>query len=280
MNKNIELNAQISEAIKTYVEEKRKELFEKGFFVNTLLREDVLDLLDKYCNVVYYPLEHDNNNGFHVKGIIDSQKKEEHFVFINTAQTIEKQVFTAAHELGHAWEVDKIIAQECQIELNEDIREKIINRFAAELLMPEKEFKNVYQAQIEKYKGENNLVKIIDLLRVITFLMNHFFSPFKAVIRRLNELKCISQKTQELLLGELDIDLSVIKAACKLIIDQEGYIKFKKPTNKKWIDGLAEMLDEAEIKKSVPSDKIENLRKKFDITKASSNEQIEKAIKE
>ena len=41
-------------------------------FPNLLLREDVLELLDRYCTVIYYPLlDEKENNGFHITGILD-----------------------------------------------------------------------------------------------------------------------------------------------------------------------------------------------------------------
>lgn len=68
--------------------EKRSSLEE---FPNTLLRSDVLQLLEKYCTVIYYPLDEQSNNGFHVTGIPDKNGVLKHFVFLNTNQTIEKQ---------------------------------------------------------------------------------------------------------------------------------------------------------------------------------------------
>ena len=57
-----------------------------------MLREDVLDLLDKFCTVVYFPLENEENNGFHMTGIPLADGSKHNFVFINTAQTISWQV--------------------------------------------------------------------------------------------------------------------------------------------------------------------------------------------
>lgn len=35
--------------------------------------------------------------------------KLEHFVFINTDKVVQEQVWTAAHELGHVWQVDRFV---------------------------------------------------------------------------------------------------------------------------------------------------------------------------
>jgi len=94
-----------------FINEKRESQILKTKFPNQLLREDVLDLLDMYCTVIYYPLENESNNGFHITGIPHKNGEEQHFVYINTSQTIEKQIFTAAHELGHIWEVDSYVLE-------------------------------------------------------------------------------------------------------------------------------------------------------------------------
>ena len=110
-NRQRELTSNEVTAIKECVKEYRAEI--KAKFPNKLLREDVLDLLEDYCKVVYYPLEKEANNGFHVADIPDKDGNPLTFVFINTAQTLEKQIFTAAHELGHIWRVDDYVAEKC-----------------------------------------------------------------------------------------------------------------------------------------------------------------------
>lgn len=49
-------------------------------FPNALLREDVLELLDRYCTVVYYPLYNESNNGFHIN-LPQSDGDKCHFCF-------------------------------------------------------------------------------------------------------------------------------------------------------------------------------------------------------
>ena len=128
---------QVEICIQQLIEQKFQEENLHSMFPNRLLREDVLDLLDRYCTVVYYPLEEEENNGFRVKDIPFSDGSYHDFVFINTAQTLEKQAFTAAHELGHIWNVDRYVIEHCGI--SSELAEPIINRFAAVLLMPKEE---------------------------------------------------------------------------------------------------------------------------------------------
>ena len=62
-------------------------------------------------------------------------------MYINTARTVAEQVFAAAHELGHVWGVAAQVWEQAgeQGEVESKNEERIINRFAAELLMPTKE---------------------------------------------------------------------------------------------------------------------------------------------
>ena len=51
----------LSNQVETCIQELIDQTFQnedlRNIFPNRLLREDVLDLLDRYCTVVYYPLE-------------------------------------------------------------------------------------------------------------------------------------------------------------------------------------------------------------------------------
>lgn len=263
------LNEEVVAAIKDFINDKFEAEHLKSEFPNQLLREDTLALLDKYCTVIYYPLDHEENNGFHITGIPDNRGKEQHFVFINTAQTIEKQVFTAAHELGHTWKVDEII--EGRFGLAEDQREQIVNRFAAELLIPEDIFNVSFKMEYNHYKNEHGRITVANMLRVIVTLMNQFFAPEKSIILRCVELKLLGNQPADLLLGYNDIPQPVIEEKIKEIIREKGYVNFQVPNRKKWIKGMSELLEEAERRQAVPKDKIEKMRSMFNIKEDSAD---------
>ena len=78
---------------------------------NAVIRDDVFSILEKKCTVLYFPLKDDDIDGFHIERTINGQKKD--FVFINSAKKTEKQIFIAAHELGHLFKIiNKIDKQE------------------------------------------------------------------------------------------------------------------------------------------------------------------------
>lgn len=271
MNEITILPMDIENSIQRFIRKKFEEdsLHEK--FQNPLLRQDVLDLLDLYCTVVYYPLEHEGNNGFRIKGIPFADGSQQDFVFINTAQTMEKQVFTAAHELGHIWNVDEFVINELNLDPTQVSRELIINRFAAVLLIPSENFLVSVRTGLKEYgDDENKTITYVNLLKLIVNLMNQFFAPLKAVTLRLVELSIFSEHTAEMLLGYGAISKEHIVKLVNEFIVESGYVQLQNPSNKKWIEGLAEKLDIAEKKNLVPISKINMMREKFGLKASAS----------
>lgn len=270
----VKLDDVIVSAIEEFVSQKWQE-HEKQY-PNVLLRDDVLTLLDQECMVIYYPLENDKNNGFHINEIPTKNGKRCHFVFINTAQTIEKQVFTAAHELGHVWEVEKYVRENCpSYEDNDEINESIMNRFAANLLMPKTYFIEKFEEESQGKTNPDGSIRVSDMLRVIVSLMNHFFVPWKSAVIRCNELNILSEKSTKILLGEDVISKELIESTIDGIFNEMGYNHFKEPTNKKWIEGLPELLERAEKEEAVSQSKINELRTAFGLEKTSIDQEVD-----
>lgn len=178
------MNAELVHGIQELVVKIREE----NHIVNEIIRDDVFSILQACeCAVLYYPLEGEEEegcDGCHVVKYVNG--RPEQFVFINTNNTRERQAFSAAHELGHIWKVDERLRAKCpEISFNP---EEVINRFAAELLIPETLFRkeiNDYLCEMQ-YVGPK--IKDVDLLQLIVRLMNQFFVPFKSVVLRLVEI--------------------------------------------------------------------------------------------
>ena len=180
----------IENIIRQFIQRKLSENELRMSFPNQLLRDDVLALLGEFCTVVYYPLENESNNGFHVNIPCGNGDRQD-FVFINTAQAMEKQIFTAAHELGHIWKVDEELLPQVNLENSIENHELIINRFAAALLIPEENFEEVLSVEFRKLANPDHTISLLNMYKLIVILMNHFFVPMKAVVLRLRELRCI-----------------------------------------------------------------------------------------
>ena len=260
-----ELTREMIDRINEKVNEIRKK--HKKAFPNPILKEDVLDLLDSYCRVVYYPIKDEYNNGFHISDIPTRKGKKLNFVYINTAQTIEKQVFTAAHELGHICEVDRFVLDDEYCECNDDIGEKIINRFAAELLMPVEFFKYKFAFEFTKYSKERGALEsgmpFEDFIKMVVTLMDFFCVPYKSVVLRFNEMGLLKDNDTKDILAP-DNEKEILSALIHFFREQ-GLVQFINPTNRKRIEGLAEMLDKAETQNVLSIDKIRYIRRLFDL---------------
>ena len=249
----------------------------KRLFVNTILREDIFDILESCCTVVYFPLsDEEENDGFQVARAVDYGKQgahEEMFVFLNTAKPLEKQVFTAGHELGHIWGVaDSIWNSELgsQIPRSMANEEAAMNRFSAELLMPTEQFKQSANAQLESYRVDGK-IKIINGIRVIASLMNEFCVPANAVGRRLYETKCLPKQSCEKLMftgpgrvssGEYQ---RIFQDALRDCIEEGGYTRLNKPTKKYGIKEFPSILSKVEEKHIFSQERIKNLRSQLHI---------------
>ncbi len=62
-------------------------IFQKEISTSPLIRDDIFNILEEHCTVLYFPLE-DENDGCHVKRFVKNQLFN--FVYINTqSQKIE-----------------------------------------------------------------------------------------------------------------------------------------------------------------------------------------------
>ena len=265
------------------IREKRTKLQEKGLFVNTILREDIFDILDACGTVIFYPFEQDENDGFQVERPVNYGGKPhmEQFVYLNTAKCLEKQVFAVGHELGHIWNVaDRLWNKDLERELpRRDNEEAAMNRFAAEMLMPREEFRKSAIGQLEAYrKRGKGTVTYHDCARITASLMNEFCVPMTSVILRFYETECLPAKTCDRLLftgpGTISKERyqKAFKRSLNNCIEEEGYTRLQKPTYKKGIRDFAQLLREAEKRNVFSSEKARRLRADLEIPEVEEDE--------
>lgn len=227
---------------------------------NMIIKDDIFGILEKHCTVVYYPIENEDNRGFHTKRFV--KDKLEDFVYINTAKTVAEQVFTAAHELGHVWGVAVEVWKQAgeQGILDSKVEERIINRFAAELLMPTEEFRKTFLAHMKKLGFDSKRIKLVDLIRVMVLQMNDYMVPYESVRRRAVETRIISPEIgQNLLNNEEDI-IHLVNAFSK---DQNTMLD--RVTAKKTVPGLRGLLETVEKSGELSIYTISRIKKDFDI---------------
>ncbi|MCD1654117.1 ImmA/IrrE family metallo-endopeptidase [Treponema zuelzerae] len=149
---------------------------------NDILGEQVFEILNQNCRILFYPLEDEDVWGFFEK--IHGKS----FVCINTSIDFDNQVFTAAHELYHLWfnhGQELILASELE-ERTSNIpkHELMANRFAAEFLVPEL----LLRQEIRQRKIDNERIDVNAVVR----LARVFLVPYRTMAKRLAEIDMIS----------------------------------------------------------------------------------------
>ncbi len=223
---------------------------------NEIIRDDVFSILQAMdCVVLYYPLEEESIDGCHIEKPVNGHMEQ--FVFINSNNTRERQAFSAAHELGHIWQVDKRLEKKVpDIEFDSEV---VVNRFAAEMLMPRKLFEDALARKLKEMQYRGPSINMSDLLRVIAYLMNYFFVPFKSIVIRLNEINRLREEDNEQVLDYKD------SAFLNGVIKAEQYTRLNIVNKIKSMDNLQESLDKIEEAGLFNATKIKNIKREFDI---------------
>lgn len=182
-------NDQVVSVIQEFIVSQRKE---KGI-VNEIIRDGVFDILEAECFVLFYALEDNKVEGCHV--VKPMNGRMEQFVFINTTKAVQEQAWTAAHELGHVWKIDSHVEEKLnKFDLDS---EDLVNRFAAELLLPKNIFVKELEGKLKEYDFQGPQMSSEMMVRLVTYLMNYFCTPYKAIIRRFIELGYIDENAEE-----------------------------------------------------------------------------------
>lgn len=250
---------QLSDDIIAIIIREIKKLKEKNNVFNPVLRNDVFALLESQdCTVLYYPLD-DKIEGFRIRKYVN--ERDEEFVYINTANAEDIQVFTAGHELGHLINIDKMVCEEASLlEVTKKIREDIIDRFAAELLMDREVFDKVSGSEARKYVNSNGMISGQDMVKTIVYLMDYFMVPYDAVVRRLCEINRISEESRDYLLDRKNVSNSAIEKTIK-----DGKYKRLKPTKLKAFGDLDKYLKKLDEADAISEKRIKKIMTVFDL---------------
>lgn len=260
----------IDSIIKAVVNECRTE----NGIINDVIRDDVFKILEKHCYVVYYPLEKEDINGFHIMRTVNGGKK--HFVYINTWNTTERQIFAAAHELGHIWDVyGKVKSKFLEIDefaegLGYDSAEEfVVNKFAAQLLMPEDLFKKEIEVRLKELNYNGRSISLINLLRLTIGLMDTFFVGYKATTKRFLEIGRINEEVYNDL-KEFENNPN-FESTFKMILKEGDYKRLNNRPESKNISNLAELIREAETGECHLKNTLNSLKNKFEISPVDSS---------
>lgn len=156
------------------------------------IRESIFHILDELGTLILYPFEEEELWGIYVS------KDEKNIFILNSAMTLEKMIFAAAHEIAHSLDIAKvsfeIITADLITEYTNHFQfgdvlkraERIANRFAAELLIDE----SLLLSKLDSYrKRYSSFVQAV-------LLSDYFLVPYKAIIKRFAEIGYITNESE------------------------------------------------------------------------------------
>lgn len=258
---------QVVENLQKLIEKKRSQRDIAEAFVNPILREDIFALLGRECIVIYYPLPDEENDGFHIQMPVNGGKQ--HFVYINTEKPMPKQVYAAAHELGHIWtENGHAIGYSASSQAQEDA---LMNRFAAELLMPDKGFRILAQKKLIEYQSEPGKISEDNFFRVAACLMDEYFVPFQAVVRRMGEVDLLTNEACKYIIIDLYKNNPNGDQLLKDCINEGGFPKLLEQSKKRSMTGFTDLLNRAAEEGIFGEEKISYLRNQLNIPKVEDS---------
>lgn len=261
--------------IEKIIQEIVSDIKKKCIIKNVAIKDDIFRILEENCTVIYYPLDSEKNRGFHIKRIV--KDKLEEFVYINTAKPMAEQIFTAAHEFGHIFEVSTKVWEQIGYDgkPTEDQEEEITNRFAAELLMPYDAFKASFLSGMKEVGIKSGNVNLDDLVRVVVMQMNAFMVPYEAVRKRLVETKLMQPEAAEFLVSK---EREILKLVTILTKDKNTYLVNR--TGVKTISGVRTLIEQVERQDKADIYMLKKLKKDLDIEDISMEEKCEILIEE
>lgn len=259
---------------KEYIEiivKKKDEILKEFNYKEPVIRDEIFKLLRSKSKILFFPLDEELDlDGFHIERCVKGKMMA--FVYINTAKNFEKNIFCAAHELGHIYEIEKAIESVFEgVKFDNKEIDVIMNRFAAELLMPHLHFCNKFQELLSIICSEKGVIKGSELLKIIVALMDYYYVPYKAVVWRLWEIGFLTEAGRDKFAKIEEEDADIINA----YIYEGKYTRLRNPSRIKGFENLPEYLNFAEQNHVYAKRKINQMRDDFEIEISVSDEKME-----
>lgn len=162
-----------------------------GVYPNVPIGSDIRLLLEKN-DVLLCEYPYPDSQGTHTYGNITWIKNGNEiitFIGLNTSSYYDEQIFAIAHEIYH-YTTKTGKAYTPDVEYEDQITEKMADRFAAELLLPTE----VLFSLVTDVFGKVNMYDVPEnkTLRFIARIQCDWWLPYQAIINRLFEEKLIS----------------------------------------------------------------------------------------
>ncbi len=190
-------------------------------------------------------------------------------IFTNSSARLSREIFSAAHELGHlllhiAEDEERFIDDLTTINDHDEIMEKEANYFAACLVMPETEvMRYIHLVMADKAPEKWTALDIAKM-------MTAFQASFDTVLFRLQNLKIINLKTKHVLESEKNE-----KTVTRLLKMVGGDYQLNRPTNERKIpDQYMTWVLENYKHGAIPKETLEKVLGYFDLSLDDIREEI------
>jgi Zn-dependent peptidase ImmA (M78 family) len=256
--------------IKQEVKDIRKQY---GLSENIPICDYIFTILKNECILVEWPEnEQLDLDGFSTEKVVNG--KLQTLVYINTAKNKEKQNFCAAHELGHRHNLESQIRDQFPDEvLTQSVIEDIMNRFAAELMMPEGDFKKRGRKLYSKClfcEGNRQFISVKMLMESIIQLMDFYYVPYKSVVLRMSEVGIIAGHTCKYLLKYEQTDDG--KNVIEFCIKGCGITRLRTPDRKVQysvpLDGIYDIISDVRISRYMNPNELKEYLKNMGLAEA------------
>lgn len=194
MTNNLKTSTVISELI---AEDLAGTFLTTQFGSDIFIGSDIQQILAEQTNIIYQDIDDPNYSGASIS------YKGNHFIALNTHQTLRARYYSAAHELWHLSLDINLFGSEVTKKKINQLRdfdsERAADHFAAAIMMP----KDVMIRTWNKYVKDQTKPNVTTAKNAIIRIANMSSMPYQAVTRRLSELHLLLS-TQLLELSEDD----------------------------------------------------------------------------
>lgn len=238
-----------------------------GLSADSPICDYIFFILKNECILVEWPEDEQLDlDGFSTEKVVNGRL--ETIVYINSAKNKEKQNFCAAHELGHRHKLERQLRDAFPDDIfAPSTIESVMNRFAAELMMPANDFKVRSGELYKKCLGDKNGKEVIfvkKLIEAIVELMDFYYVPYRAVVIRLQEMDIISERVSCILQNHEKTSSG--KNVIDAIIAERGITRLR--------------ISDRKVQSSARLENIRNILQKTSVTKYMTTNELKKYSQE
>jgi Zn-dependent peptidase ImmA (M78 family) len=160
-------------------------------------RTDIFDILEQQAVIIKKPKPYSEKNNNDLFSGFTTYIDGHFFVYVNTAHSLGRQRFTAAHELYHLeFDKDQLTKKKVITEEEKVSNDRLADKFASEFLIPEEEVKKYFYSELSHISIQpEHVIRMMYDFKVSYLAMAYrLFSLGLITLDEYNALKSVSNK--------------------------------------------------------------------------------------